>query len=73
MFEIVYDGRRTDGRTPDPWVSYKLTYEPRLRGELKRGKKKAKIDLSALNLLTVIHLVVLIVYKKFRDFSTHRY
>ena len=30
-FEIV-DGRRTttkdDGRTPDPWVSYKLTGEP---------------------------------------------
>ena len=31
MFENVNgrtDGRRTDGRTPDPWVSYKLTGEP---------------------------------------------
>ena len=28
MFEIV-DGRTDDdGRTPDPWVSYKLTDEP---------------------------------------------
>ena len=28
MFENV-DGRATeDGRTPDPWVSYKLTGEP---------------------------------------------
>ena len=29
MFENVDDGRRrTDRRTPDPWVSYKLTSEP---------------------------------------------
>ena len=27
VFENV-NGRTTDGRTPDPWVSYKLTGEP---------------------------------------------
>ena len=27
MFENV-NGRTDDGRTPDPWVSYKLTGEP---------------------------------------------
>ena len=28
MFEFVYDGRTTDGRTPDRPVYYKLTSEP---------------------------------------------
>ena len=34
------DGRTTtdDGRTPDPWVSYKLTGEPEGSGELKTAK-----------------------------------
>ena len=38
----------------------------------KRKKKKAKLYLSNLVLFTVIHLVVLIVYTKFEDCSTHR-
>ena len=43
--------------------------------ERKEGKikKKAKIKLSTLVLLTVIYLVVLIVYTKFEDCSTYRY
>ena len=38
----------------------------------KNRKKKAKVNLSTLVLFTVIHLVVLIVYTKFEDSSTHR-
>ena len=38
MFENVNgrttDDGRTDGRTPDQWVSYKLTSEPKGSGEL---------------------------------------
>ena len=40
----------------------------------KREKieKKAKVNLSTLVLFSVIHLVVLIVYTKIEDSSTHR-
>ena len=37
-FENV-DGRTTDGRTPDAFIYYKLTYEP--SGELKKKKTLA--------------------------------
>ena len=41
-------------------------------GKGKKSKKKAKVHLSILVLLTVKHLVVLVVYTKLEDSSTHR-
>ena len=35
-------------------------------------KKKAKVNLRTMVFFSVIHLVVLIVYTKFEDSSTHR-
>ena len=45
-----------------------------LEREIEKGQivKKAKINLSILVLFTVIHFVVLLVYTKFEDSSTHR-
>ena len=44
------DGRR---RTPDPWVSYKLTGEPFGSGELKRTNKGTDIHMWLILLYTV--------------------
>ena len=41
-------------------------------GKRKKIKKKTKLNLSTLVLFRVIHLVVLIVYTKFEDCSSHR-
>ena len=41
-------------------------------GVRDRKRKKEKLNLSTLVLFTVLHLVVLIVYRKVEDCSTHR-
>ena len=42
------------------------------RWKKEKNRKKAKLNLSTLVLFPVMHLVVLIVYTKFEDCSTHR-
>ena len=67
MFENV-DGRTTDddGRTTDAWLYYKLTYEPKGSGELKKWGS-AKVP----HVFIIIIIIIIIFCKKNGSDSMH--